>query len=263
MLSDQNIEDGFIRATVSNEQKMTHWYEEAMTDYPINSEAWKRLVGEGAEFFDLHLTREHTENFGLHALELMKWNRRINLTAITEPSEIALKHFADSLAPASLISPGSKLLDIGSGGGFPGIPLKVMIPSLSVTLIDASRKKVSFQKHVIRMLKLGNIEAVHARAEELAKNRNFIRAFDVIICRALSALDEFAEMALPLLAENGLIIALKGRISHAELDAMRAMLAGSQIALSVRQYKLPRLGAERSIVSGIEKTSEVLETSEV
>ena len=94
--------------------------------------------------FDLNLDHHHTELFAVHARELLHWNQTINLTAITDPFEVAIKHFVDSLAPAGLISPRATLLDIGSGGGFPGIPLKVAISTLSMTLIDASRKKINF-----------------------------------------------------------------------------------------------------------------------
>ena len=105
------------------------------------------------------------------------------------------------------------MLDIGSGGGFPGIPLKVLRPKLSVTLIDASRKKVSFLKHVIRTLKLDNIDAFHIRAEDLAAHPSYLNRFDVIISRALSSLEHFVRLAVPLLAKWGIIIAMRGKVT--------------------------------------------------
>ena len=134
----------------------------------IGSKEWSRLIIEGAGAFGIDLKHHHTDQYAIHARDLVQWTKKINITSITDPFEIAVKHFLDSIAPAPLIPPGAALLDVGSGGGFPGIPLKVLIPSLTVTLVDASRKKVSFLKHVIRTLALDNINAIHYRAEDLA-----------------------------------------------------------------------------------------------
>jgi 16S rRNA (guanine527-N7)-methyltransferase len=132
------------------------------------------------------------------------------------------------------------------------------LPKLSVTLIDASRKKVSFLKHVIRTLKLDKIEALHIRAEDLAIHPSYINRFDVIICRALSSLDFFVRLALPLLADGGVIIALKGKVDKAELDDLRRKVlkkmnaAGSidrQLAISLERYSLPLLNSKRSIIT--------------
>lgn len=150
------------------------------------------------------------------------------------------------------------MLDIGSGGGFPGIPLKIILPKLSVTLIDASRKKTSFLKHVIRTLKLENIEALHIRAEDLAIQPSYMNRFDVIISRALSSLDAFVRLALPLLKNRGVIIALKGEIDKSELDDLRdnvleKMNSGGsidrQFTISRERYSLPMLNSERSIIT--------------
>ncbi|QTA89802.1 16S rRNA (guanine(527)-N(7))-methyltransferase RsmG [Desulfonema magnum] len=217
--------------------------------FPIGSAQWKYLIIEGAKTFDVCPDQEKTGQFAIHGLELLKWNRKMNLTAITDPLEVAVKHFLDSIAPAPVIPPSSSLLDIGSGGGFPGIPLKILIPSLSVTLIDTSRKKVSFQKHIIRTLKLGNIKARHIRAEDLAREKPFAKAFDVIICRALSSLDAFVAMARPLLAEHGMMIALKGKVSEAEIESWENLKTGKDgFSLVLKKYKLPYLGAERAII---------------
>jgi 16S rRNA (guanine527-N7)-methyltransferase len=150
------------------------------------------------------------------------------------------------------------MLDIGSGGGFPGIPLKVLLPKLSVTLIDASRKKVNFLKHVIRTLELDNIEALHIRAEDLAVHPSYINRFDVIISRALSSLEFFVRLALPLLASGGVIIALKGEVEKVELDDLRYNVlekinaAGSvdrKFTIFLERYSLPLLNSERSIIT--------------
>ena len=207
----------------------------------IGSDEWSKVIVDGARAFDLDLDRCHTELFAAHAIELLHWNKTTNLTAITDPFEVAVKHFVDSLAPAKLVSPGATLLDIGSGGGFPGIPLKVVIPSLAVTLIDASRKRVNFLKHVIRTLKLEGIEALHIRAEYLADDPAYRKHFDTITSRALTDLKSFIRQARRLLAVNGQMIALKGLVDQTELEAVRSNL------LAVERYMLPFTNSKRSI----------------
>ena len=162
----------------------------------IGSKEWSDLIIEGAAAFDIDLNHRQTRQFATHAAELVRWNQKINITAITDPFEVAVKHVLDSLPAARFISGDAILLDIGSGGGFPGLPLKVLMPSLSVTLIDASRKKVSFLKHVIRTLKLDNIEALHIRAEDLANDPLYRNRFNVIISRAVSSLELFRRCLL-------------------------------------------------------------------
>lgn len=219
-----------------------------MTHAPVGSAEWKSLIIEGAKSLGLSLTQEIAGQFSVYALDLLKWNRKMNLTAITEPLDVAVKHFLDSLAPAHIIPHGASLLDIGSGGGFPGIPLKILMPSLSVTLTDASLKKVNFQKQVIRSLNLRGIEAVHVRAEEMSRAPKFAKDFDVIVCRAFSALNLFAETALPLLAEKGTMIALKGKISQKEIETAHSKIGKDRFELEVKTYLLPYLAAERAIV---------------
>jgi 16S rRNA (guanine527-N7)-methyltransferase len=224
----------------------------------IGTNDWSDFLIDQAKAIEIDL--DHTQNrlFSAHAIELIKWNQKINITTITDPIAVASNHFLDSLVPARLIPPEAAMLDIGSGGGFPGIPLKVLLPKLSVTLIDASRKKVSFLKHVIRTLKLDNIETLHMRAEDLAVHPSFINRFDIIISRALSSLEYFVRLALPLLSGRGVIIAMKGGVDKAELDDLRYNViekmsaAGSvdrQLTISLERYSLPQLNSERSIVT--------------
>ena len=129
----------------------------------IGDSEWNRLIVNGAETLGVQVSAFQVAQFSDHIRELLLWNRKTNLTAITLPSEVAIKHVVDSLAIARWIHPEASVLDVGSGGGFPGIPLKILMPSLSVTLIDSSRKKNSFQRHVIRTLGLANINALQTR----------------------------------------------------------------------------------------------------
>ena len=225
----------------------------------IGSQKWQNLIYEGAKYLDIHIDDRKIEKFTIHALELMKWNQKTNLTAITDPFDIAVKHFLDSIVPVTIIPPNVSLLDIGSGGGFPGIPLKISLPSLSVTLIDASRKKVSFLKHVIRILELKNIDALHVRAEEFAKKPGVAKKYDVIISRALSSMTTFALTAYPFLKKEGVIIAMRGNVSDDDIRLLRSSINNRHAILmdddaeafevSVKRYSLPYLKSARSMVS--------------
>lgn len=214
----------------------------------IGSREWQNFIIEGAQKLGIEIDSGITEQFAVHASELIRWNRKINLTAITHPKDIAVKHFLDSLPPARFVHDHARMLDIGSGGGFPGIPLKILNPSLKVTLIDGTRKKVNFLKHALRTLKLENIEAHQIRAEILSEESAYVNFFDVIISRAVSSLKRFVTMALPLLAKNGTIMAMKGEVDQSELDAVNLDSPAERLQLEVQNYKLPSTKAARSIV---------------
>jgi 16S rRNA (guanine527-N7)-methyltransferase len=242
----------------------------------IGSSQWTNIIRQGAQDLGVDVSPEQANRFSTHARELMKWNRRINLTAITDPFEIAVKHFIDSIATAPLIPPKISMLDIGSGGGFPGIPLKTVIPGLTVMLVDASRKKVSFLKHICRTLKLDKIDACKIRGEDIRigpsrKNAGnellgapyqrvtpvSPKPFDVVISRAVASLTEFVTMALPVLAGEGLIVAMGGRVTNTEIESLReygsndpiaSSMAGNGLSITLKLYKLPFLEAQRSLV---------------
>lgn len=148
------------------------------------------------------------QQFATYLKELKAWNRRVNLTSLQNDLDILVKHFIDSLLPLRFIPFHSSLLDIGSGAGFPGIPLKIAEPSLSVTLLDSKRKKVFFQRHIIRMLDLRGIEAIHGRAEELKGKENF-SPFDVVISRALYSFEGLQQVSKGCLKKGGTLIVLK------------------------------------------------------
>lgn len=225
----------------------------------IGSKKWRNLIYEGAKDFDIHVDKRKIEKFAIHALELMKWNQKVNITAITDPFEVAVKHIMDSIVPMKVIPSNASLLDIGSGGGFPGIPLKICVPSLSVTLIDASRKKVSFLKHIIRMLELKNIDALHIRTEEFVNKQDIAKTFNIVISRAFSSMTTFVLTALPFLKKEGVIIAMQGKVSGDDIQLLRASVNQSHAILmgenteafeiSVKKYSLPFIESDRSMVS--------------
>ena len=218
----------------------------------IGSADWSRLIIDGAASWGIALEMDHVRLFARHAEELLKWNAVTNLTAITDPADIARNHFLDSLAPAGLVAPGSDLLDVGSGGGFPGLPLHILVPGVRTTLLDAVRKKVSFLRHVVRVLDLKRIEAVHARVEQLARQPGHARRYDVIFSRAFSAVPPFVKAVLPLLKPRGRVVAFKGRVSPAELEELRNTAGGESLgavlSLDLQRYALPGLQSERTLV---------------
>lgn len=223
----------------------------------IGSKEWSDLIIEGAAALGIDFKPSQTRQFAVHATELVRWNQKINLTAITDPFEVAVKHFLDSLPAARFLPNDATVLDIGSGGGFPGLPLKVLMPHLSLTMIDASHKKVSFLKHIIRTLKLDNIEALHIRAEDLANDPLYRNRFNVIISRAVSSLEMFHRLAWPLLIDEGAMMALKGDVGIEEINELQGGVlgaggdprkAGRQLSVTVEKFHLPFLKSNRSIV---------------
>ncbi len=176
----------------------------------IDSPAWRQYLITGASQLGISVDDDMAMQAGQFALELVRWNQRMNLTSIVSPRQIAVKHIIDSLAPARLLPVGAHLVDIGSGAGLPGILLKIFRPDLNLASIEAVRKKCAFQQHVIRLLKLPQIRVIHARAEQTAQDSNLCRRFDAAICRAFTELDRFVDMAMPFLKPHALILAMKG-----------------------------------------------------
>src|SRR6056297_2951106 len=173
------------------------------------SRKWQDYVRQEAQKIGIDLDGTQARRMSVHAAELARWNRKINLTAITDPAEAAIKHFLDSLVPLPLIPDDSCLADLGTGGGFPGLPLKIAKPSLNVALIESTQKKVSFLKQVIRLLELEDIDVVSGRIEKMACRAEFCQCFDTVICRAFSSLEKFVEIAHELVAPGGRLIAMK------------------------------------------------------
>jgi len=201
----------------------------------------------GADELGIFISPRQLESFTLYADELCKWNRKINLTSITLPEEIAVKHFIDSLTLLHYVDISGKLLDIGSGGGFPGIPLKIMSPAASIVSVDAVEKKIHFQRHIARTLALEGFTALHRRVENLFPE--YEGCFKSIVSRAFADIPEFVKHALPLLAENGVIIAMKGRGGRREAETATAELQKLGVAVSaVHEFELPLLRDLRTLV---------------
>jgi 16S rRNA (guanine527-N7)-methyltransferase len=164
---------------------------------------------------DQPLPEGTAEKLGVLIDELLRWNRKINLTAIRDRNEMITTHLLDSLVAAPLLQ-GETILDVGTGPGFPGLPLAIVQPERQFTLLDSNNKKIMFAQHAARMLDLGNVVAVKARGEDYAPGHGF----DTVIARALAALPKLVEIAGHHVREDGVFVALKGRYPEEELEQL-------------------------------------------
>lgn len=191
--------------------------------------------------------RQFEEYFDL----LVEWNGKMNLTGITEKDEVYLKHFYDSLTPAFHFSFSSNhsLIDVGSGAGFPGIPLKICYPQLRLTIVDSLRKRINFLEQVVSQLQLQGVTLIHARAEDAGKDKNLRERFDVVTARAVARLSVLAEYCLPFAKVGGVFIAMKGSDISAELNEAKGALKvlGGKTE-RVESFPLPDDGGGRSII---------------
>lgn len=170
------------------------------------------LLGQAVRELGIELSTLQLEQFDLYQKELLLWNAKINLISEKSAQEIASRHFLDSLTALQFIdNRRARIIDIGSGAGFPGIPLKIARPNLQLYLMESNRKKVSFLKHIIRLLTLTETVVLHERVENLIKNNKWKDFFDVVISRAAFKLPEFLSLGAFFLAPQGTLIALKGR----------------------------------------------------
>ena len=215
----------------------------------MEKEQFKKEIEKYLEIISIFLTQKQIEQFYDYMNLLLEWNEKFNLTAITKPEEIILKHFIDSIIPINNIKKDSKIVDIGTGAGFPGIPLKIVRPDLKITLVDSLNKRISFLEEVIKKLQLEEIEAIHARAEEFGRNKNKRESFDIAVARAVAKLNTLVEYLLPLIKVDGILIAYKGLNSIEELnEAKKAIeILGGKFENSF-EYVLPKDKGIRNII---------------
>ena len=201
----------------------------------------------GGKELGVELTSEQVALF-LGYLERIKfWNKRINLTGIEDEERIVINHFLDSITILSFIPEDSKVLDMGSGAGFPGIPLKIVKPSLEVTLIDSVQKKVFFMRDVIRNLGLREIKTICGRAEDL--NNGIPRVyFDFVVSRAVGKIENLLEMGIPYLRKGGKIILMRGKRGLEEWDERKDKTGRNIKLLESKKFSLPLSGHQRVIL---------------
>ncbi len=226
-------------------------------DYSVDA-AFEKLP-QLAAAVNTELTEEQLQLFRSFYEDLIETNKVMNLTAITDPDEVVLKHFADSLSLARVHKPaeGERVLDLGTGGGFPGIPLKIAYPETEFVLADSLNKRIRFLNEVIDKNGLKRIEAIHGRAEELARKPEYREQFDLVVSRAVANLSTLCEYCLPFVKTGGLFISYKSGNVETELENAKAaikILGGK--CLKVDTFVLPESDMERSliVISKIAKT---------
>lgn len=221
-----------------------------------------KLLSEGAHHLGLKLNEEYLEAFEIYYGELVAWNEKFNLTAITDYDEVQIKHFLDSLTCLLAVrghglglGAGTKAIDIGAGAGFPGLPLKIVCPGLQLTLLEATGKKVRFLEHVVGRLELEGVEVIKGRAEELGRDAAHRERYDLALARAVAELPILVEYALPFCKLGGLFVAQKGPKGDAEAEtAEGAMATLGGVLRRIVHLELPHLAEPRSLVV-IEKTA--------
>lgn len=228
------------------------------------------LQAAARELLGLCLTAKHLADFQLYYEELTSWNRRFNLTAIAGARDVQIKHFLDSLTcllalPAERnagalpmpdkipISPTwqpLRCIDVGSGAGFPGLPLKIIRPELQLTLLEAAEKKTAFLRHIVERLGLEGVEVVTARAEEAGHDPRYREQYDVALARAVARMPTLAEYCLPFCKVGGRFVAQKGAAIQAELESAEAALAilGGQLQ-EVKRIHIPEIDQYRSLIN--------------
>ena len=203
---------------------------------------------EKVKLLNIKISDVQAENFFIYMKLLLEWNKKMNLTAITNEDEVILKHFIDSLTINKYMN-GKKVMDIGTGAGFPGIPLKILKKDLSITLLDSLNKRITFLEEVIRNLSLENIQAVHARAEELAHKEEYREQYDIAVSRAVAPMHTLLEYMLPYVKIGGKCICMKGPNLQEESKDLQNCLEtlGGKIE-KIEEIVLPETEIKRNIM---------------
>ena len=200
---------------------------------------------------NLNLTENQLAQFEKFYAAVIDWNAKMNLTAITDETDFAVKHVIDSLTvwDEKILAGVRKVIDVGTGAGFPGVPLKIFKPDLEIILLDSLGKRVEFLKNLVDDLNLSGVECIHGRAEDLARDKNFREQFDLATARAVARLNVLAEYCLPFVKIGGIFAAMKGKSFRDEIAEARAavkILGGGEILSA--EKNLPNLPDERAII---------------
>jgi len=211
----------------------------------------EKLVHDALELFNVHVTGRQVMSLITYEKELMEWNQKFNLTAIRDVESIRVKHFLDSFScvQAWKANPPHHLIDVGTGAGFPGLALKILYPSMKLTLVESVGKKAMFCQHIVSTLRLENVNVVQARAEALGQDRKHREKYDWAVARAVANLNVLSEYLIPLVEIGGKILAQKGESGPAEAQsAEKAMkLLGGKLEQLI-QVNLPGVADDRYLV---------------
>ena len=207
------------------------------------------IMQEYANEIEISLDKQQIDKFYTYMKLLLEWNEKINLTAIIQPEEIILKHFIDSMTIAPYLEKNAKLIDVGTGAGFPGIPLKIIREDIQITLLDSLNKRINFLNHVIKQLQLTNIQTIHSRVEELGKDKRYRENFHYATSRAVANLSTLAEYLIPLVKIEGCCISMKGANIQEEIQKSKnaISLLGGKIE-KIKEFQLPKSDMDRNLV---------------
>ncbi len=215
----------------------------------MEREEFGKIIEKYSEEIKIKLQKEQIDKFYTYMELLLEWNEKINLTAITDPKEIILKHFIDSITISKQIKENAKVVDVGTGAGFPGIPLKIIREDIEITLLDSLNKRINFLNEVIEKLKLTKIETIHGRAEEFGQNKKNREQYNYAISRAVANLATLEEYLLPLVTINGYTISMKGPEIEEELEQGKKsiLVLGGKLE-KIEKFELPQSDMGRSLV---------------
>ena len=215
----------------------------------MNIDVFKELMCSHGEQIDIEFGDKQLNQFYEYMNLLLEWNEKINLTAITAPEEIILKHFIDSLTINRYIEQNRSIADVGTGAGFPGIPLKIYRPDLKVTLVDSLNKRINFLNEVIYKLNLKDINTVHSRIEDFGKDKKYREKFDYVTARAVANLATLSEYLIPISKIEGKCICMKGNDIKEEIDCSKNAinLLGGKVD-KIDRFELPNSDISRNII---------------
>ncbi len=216
----------------------------------MSFEEFKDIFCKKVKFANLSLNEKQVDMFYRYMCLLLEWNEKMNLTAIVDPEEVIVKHFVDSVMIADYFKFESNVIDVGTGAGFPGIPLKIVRPDLKITLLDSLNKRIGFLNEVISELEMKEIFAIHGRIEEIGKNKKYREKFDYSTSRAVANLAVLSEYMLPMVRVGGSCICMKGSNVLEEVNGARNAIdiLGGKIE-KIDEFLLCDTDMKRSIVS--------------